>query len=1444
MQSDFAIENETAKSYNGRQILELLQNCDDQSAENVSIIVNYEQHKLEIRNDGPNPFSKDGYLSLSLTNVSSKRDKKKYIGNKGLGLRSIRAWSEHFQINSNGIRLDFSKEFTKESFNNLYDEQTQRIINNTFNRPEDSYLPFFSCPRITDDLNSNEYTTSVIIWFYDNELENVKNQLKQIDATLLLFLSHINSIKIIGDENKEYSIKRENHLITNNLESSYVVLNDGQKWRIFMREGEVPKAFLPKDEQAGFYYQVKLAYCNGEIKDYALRCYFPTRIVLHTPYILHATFDLNQNRNHITEPLASNKYIANQLSRLIVDAAKLLSSEEVSWKPLQMLQLKESQCEELRRLGFFENLKQAIEDDKFYPCIDDAYRDIYSILYISDSFASHMLRYKNYKEFNEFLMPGGNELVPETSKRLGQLDIQNKVHILSQYVSDTIHRAEFIYDLASVGIDGNFTELLTDTNGNPVSIDEIVFSPSNKIISTPGFCHISFINSSLYINLLNLFNISDEHKPRALKERLKKNFNFESYEPSPLCSKIISECNKHKESFNYRSYLSQTLKCLYDNFSNGVFTNDTRLPELYLITKNNEVKGATKLHLSSDYPTGKNVSLIFNGIYEDSDYLADRNCFGLDEEDPISVEKFFIMLNVNTYCHYIDETNEEELRLYYVHSQVSEWKRITCSHLTTIEGIEEILDNIRIECLIALVAKDSTLQEELKKKDVHFSGKESYYKKDKWDGESFLLYKFKQSQKFNFSYYTTEEPYHRLYEKSINFASSFFSSLNITPYQIKEAFLLLGAKREICELKTEDIATLINRFNLYWKDGEGTQTIYKNLCNELSAHNINLSKESYSVFASKNGKLGFYPHQEVWFNDDNIELPVQIRNQYPIFNYPKRQKGITAITIFGLNNIKDIAISLEGMPTISPYQQQFEQWFDSLKPCILAARFNEVSDSKQRNTLSKIVSELRIVICDSAQYSASGKVYELCNYEYIRGDSKYVWYLKYPGQSTSFCNNPTLIEHLAELLSSIFNLTDDSVFELLLSKNDASVAKVWVQNRFGYETYTDANKYLGRCIDPRMDFCQSISAICGVEYDDTSFIRMDGSRIDYGNLNIDFSSLKSALNIEPLQKLFSLLNCTISQFNKQSTNRIEYSEVHEKTIRQYFSERLDTFRELLWNALSSTTNKGSYLSKISEFENYLDIRKPYEKYSEHFHIDCEKIWNKAVGEVLGTDIIDNKYPSEIPSFNEWESNLKQFTLQECALIMESSELKSLLYFPDGVENVKTILNENFLNNNSLPAQEVGTMEAAEIVDTEFIEQPLKDSYHISIHPYTPSTRKERSKKKAGDDAEQAVFLALISKYGESNVVFRSKEDEGSHYDIRYTKDKRTKYVEVKNISNGYFEISRDEVLFGRKHWEDYEVWLYRDGKVTPIKDFFNEKGECKFQLDYAKSYIVVLRESC
>jgi sugar-specific transcriptional regulator TrmB len=91
MVAEYQRELETIKGYNGRQILELLQNCDDQSAKNVKIVVNTENGIFSIENDGES-FSLEGYRSLFIANLSSKVNKQKYIGNKGLGFRSIINW--------------------------------------------------------------------------------------------------------------------------------------------------------------------------------------------------------------------------------------------------------------------------------------------------------------------------------------------------------------------------------------------------------------------------------------------------------------------------------------------------------------------------------------------------------------------------------------------------------------------------------------------------------------------------------------------------------------------------------------------------------------------------------------------------------------------------------------------------------------------------------------------------------------------------------------------------------------------------------------------------------------------------------------------------------------------------------------------------------------------------------------------------------------------------------------------------------------------------------------------------------------------------------------------------------------------------------------------------------------------------------------------------------
>ena len=112
MISAFNREIETEKEYNGRQLLELLQNADDEQSDEVKIELNTTDKILTIANRGTSctPFSFDGIRSLMISNLSSKTTKK-FIGNKGLGFRSIINWSKKITISSNGLDIIFSRDY-------------------------------------------------------------------------------------------------------------------------------------------------------------------------------------------------------------------------------------------------------------------------------------------------------------------------------------------------------------------------------------------------------------------------------------------------------------------------------------------------------------------------------------------------------------------------------------------------------------------------------------------------------------------------------------------------------------------------------------------------------------------------------------------------------------------------------------------------------------------------------------------------------------------------------------------------------------------------------------------------------------------------------------------------------------------------------------------------------------------------------------------------------------------------------------------------------------------------------------------------------------------------------------------------------------------------------------------------------------------------------------
>ena len=74
MVAEYQRELETIKGYNGRQILELLQNCDDQSATDVKIALVTNNNIFSKENDGIS-LSLEGYRSL----FSSQKNKNDWI---------------------------------------------------------------------------------------------------------------------------------------------------------------------------------------------------------------------------------------------------------------------------------------------------------------------------------------------------------------------------------------------------------------------------------------------------------------------------------------------------------------------------------------------------------------------------------------------------------------------------------------------------------------------------------------------------------------------------------------------------------------------------------------------------------------------------------------------------------------------------------------------------------------------------------------------------------------------------------------------------------------------------------------------------------------------------------------------------------------------------------------------------------------------------------------------------------------------------------------------------------------------------------------------------------------------------------------------------------------------------------------------------------------------
>lgn len=1443
-------EVETSKSYHGRQLLELIQNADDQHASDILIILDEDNGTISVSNNGGIPFSKKGYDSLFYAHLSPKQGEE-YIGHKGLGLRSILMWGEEFKIISNDIELTFSQKIARKqmaqmlsmdaNFKKNYSEESR-----SYKIKDICPLPVFSCPQVdaTPSVHyAKEYTTTIHATFKKDIgiLENIKSQISELNSEILLFLPHIKAIRFQGVD-KEDIICETKSLKSKTISEDITLTNikiDGTRWQIYEKAGKLKSVKNKK-------YQVKLAISDGEFRESYLYCFFPTRVTLNTPYILHGTFELDPTRNGINESVA-NEEVAKHLAQLIIGVAKYLTSlkRKADWLPLKMLLVGLSNNINLSKIKFNHWINESLSNEAIYPCLDKTYRKISKVTYISDEFSKLIQDTGNEDVFPNMLLPNTINLWHYISKSniAPVTNIEKQISKVNLDNCSISKRAELIFHLVTHFRNSNFN-LLLDSDSRKISKDTTLFSPIDKDIYIPSFCKIRIINRELYNELRRRFNITGANPARELA-RILGRFNFKAYEPAPLVAKIIDECNRQTSKKKSDVYIKETILALYKNFCNNIITEETNNTGLLLPTQSGGFEKASNLYLSKEFPTGNIAYDIFSHLHSDDEYIKPYSYFEVDKIGNIEhFEQFLIWLGVNPFVKYKLIQSYTDI----VNRYLGWENNIVGIHVHTIENLENILRVLSIEQIILWIHSDKFLKKSLSSehedKLIY-----TYYnvRHDKRKDYSLIKDTFKKHG-FDFSSFVLEESFQWANTLTIDYASPILLKHSINRRLLQEYLSLLGAKENTEDLSTTNIINILTSMttNPYFKNGRKSQITYERILNILKdrADVKYLMKDKYDVFASIGKEIIICSNTDCYFSE-KIDLPNQLRPLYPIFNYPRRAGGAKAIEIFRINDLSDIEIEITSVLT-SKHNDAFREKFNRFKPALLSVRLNSIrSEDSFRKNDKDVLEQLDIRLCSDIGFKAKQEEGILDDYSYILSDG--VYYIKVCDTTFELPKDQDRFNGcVASILSSAFRITEEAPFEIILSKR-AEDAEEWVSNKYGADILTEAYRRFDR-LDSKLEFCKSIKTLLHIPFtneDLLSEIVINNNNYDLSNILCDYDNLNDERNLVDLRTLFTELHIDIRDFNVVSQREINLSRHHKKNLQLLFNRNEIFFKTSLWKVLSEQDTRAQ-MSFLDIIHNYTHRHEFIDIDAYCFDVEYDAIWREYVSQYIVLDSSNNAIQwREIEAIHS--DNLKTITsLGYDTDDLDTSE-DSLLYFP--IDNLEQYFVKVVYEKNDNTVREKNEVAEEDSLPLNIIDSKYESVSHSEGRAYTTSdkafkykTSKSKKDKKIGESAEKRVYKELQSLYGEDNVIWKSKEDDGAHYDIRYMPSPNVcKYVEVKSFLRGSFDISKDEIAFGREHAEDYEIWLVDEEGAHPIKDFFDSEGKPNYHLN-SKSFEVILKK--
>jgi len=1460
---DFRIENSEIEGYHGRELLELLQNAVDEleGATDRCVCVELKGNILRFSNNGT-PFSEEGIISLMYSHLSPKYKKHKYIGNKGTGFRSVLNWSECVRIYSGELSIEFSKKQADELLCELI--KNQSVSEYQIANP-DLGVATLVAPKIIEPLFEKDFDTVIEIEVRADMLDDVSKQISQINERTLLFLNYLEHLIIKHNdeviEYKKFINSGPDEVQTISLVTIKDSLEKFDEWVVAEKH----------DTKDGQEYFVTIAFKEDmSVKPDVLYSYFKTKVSFPIPALVHGTFDLDANRNHLNET-SLNIFVLQEACGLIIDVAESICKKELNFAALKLLALRADFPLELNWARLDDFYLDAVMKRKVLPNVNSEY---ISFSENPKFYKSNLADFLEGDKLNQLLIYSDDSTVDDFIDKLAKR-FKTNLKYDYEYITvainsalpkmDMLERAaccaEFLTEYQNDIKNSQFPHFILDADGIPVTNGQIVFIPPETADDTfpqpPKYAQVAY----LFKPLLKALRDEIKHDDlRDLSSKLSK-FNVREYNLTEIVRSVLSKLKKrrHQDSKKTINHCSETVLWLFKlwetNKLQAISGHLQTITSIPVISRDGMVSDANDLYLGSDYG-----NVITDNLFLEQDqlFVSSPKSYSIDESNLQSFIEFLLFIGISKFPRIKHEeqifpTDDYKNTIlskifplkaednYYLNFEEFMIKRVYIekAKVSIIEHYERIL-SAPTKCILEWLRSDLDAQryvvaefETNPKCSVYL--REGYQQKSREVHDriaSFMRFEFSRKLWIDFGD-ERYSPIQCLFVKGIEtrllplIIEPDLDAFIETPFKrmsdissIKDLLLRIGASDDFAALPVTTLYQILLKLPEADVTGEISKHLYRVVVNAHGLSEAYKNNHFYNEFMQKGMVFckynkGYVPINQAYYLTERTVSGEVIRD-FNIIAIPNRLSQDTIKEYFGVESLK-LKGKIVGSPVLHACDRIFCEGWSNFKVYAFCYRI----DIAKTPEISSVKS-LKVRLCSEiiADYG-KGSVH-LGNYSFLKGNKEV--YLKVPGDKATFDQlraDMDFCAAIAEVFVSTIDIQDETLYSRLRSlfgHRDSERQKMILQDNDDINILTRTKEILEHTQTKKEMFLTTCEQFGGT-------LIVDKLRPEIILLNFD--DINCVENGEKLVSILDILNVDVNDFNNSSEFLLDlhpyYYFIYEQ-LRERFKKE---YKNWLYCSMinSPLTVMETFLHKYNEYCDYTPDIKNSTKFDalgyfngkwglplENISLDADTEWGKYRG-----IFIERK---EIDVVNLLLSNLNS---------------DSLLYFGRTEELEKRYLetlekwrNQDSIQNNIRDATTVpeATTQIIEVSAPSVSNSP-KDRPSSSSTSRSVGFTRPRSNEDWGAFAERIVYEDLKRKFTEVLWVSENAKKHGINsegragfgYDMQYSDENgKTIFVEVKSSSGTAitFHITENELLFAERHAGNYKIAF-----VTNIEDTDN-----------------------